>query len=84
MSVWRRLLLALAVASCGGVVSFVVIVFVAARIGDCPATVRTCDLPAIAAFGLGFLLAPVVATVVGWVTFRRLVRRATETAAGVA
>jgi hypothetical protein len=83
MSIWLRLLLALAAAVGGGLVSFVVIVFVAARIGSCPATVQTCDLPAIAAFGLGFFLAPVLALVIGWFTFHRAGRRSAKPAAVV-
>ena len=83
MSIWHRLLLALAAAVGGGLVSFVVIVFVAARIGSCPATVHTCDLPAIAEFGLGFFLAPILAVVIGWMTFRRAGRRRVEDIAGV-
>ena len=83
MNIWLRLLLALAAAVGGGLVSFAAIVFIAARIGTCPPTVHTCDLPAIAAFGLGFLLAPFAAVVIGWLTFRRAGRGRVEPAAGV-
>lgn len=83
MSIWLRLLLALAAAIGGGLASFTVIVVVAARLGHCPPTVHTCDLPGIAAFGLGFLFAPLLAIVIGWITFRRAGRRRAGAAAGV-
>ena len=81
MSIRLRLLLALAAAIGGGLVSFALIVVVAARLGDCPATVHTCDLPGIAAFGIGFLFAPILALVIGWITFRRAGPRRAEAAA---
>jgi hypothetical protein len=74
MILLARTLVALAIGLVTGLFGFIATFFLVGYFGTCPPQVRTCDLPAIAGFGLGLIAGPILGLVAAWMSFRWLGR----------
>jgi len=74
MHLWLRVSLAVVLAAVTGLLGFLIVFILVGKYGACPPDDRTCDLPMMAGFALGMIVGPLIAIVVGILSFRRLSR----------